>query len=189
MVKNTTGGTGTKGLARKHQNSAGGGGGGGGAIRLPKNALEQIVIVTKLLGNGMCEVFNNDDKRFIAHIRAKFKGRNRRSNDILLNSFILVGLRDWENPVKNVDVLCVYDHNDINIIISNPIINTKRICARTNDLNSIHTDYNTNTNNTNTNTNTNDFEFSTLDDNLDHNEHLPTLSNSISLNHFSFKDI
>ena len=55
MVKNTSGGTKTKGLARKHQGGAGGGG-GGGALRLPKNELEQLVVVTKMLGNGMCEV-------------------------------------------------------------------------------------------------------------------------------------
>ena len=54
MVKNTSGGTKTKGLARKHQGGAGGGG-GGGALRLPKNELEQLVVVTKMLGNGMCE--------------------------------------------------------------------------------------------------------------------------------------
>ena len=66
MVKNTSGGTKTKGLARKHQGGAGGAGagGGGGALRLPKNELEQLVVVTKMLGNGMCEAFNNDDVRF-----------------------------------------------------------------------------------------------------------------------------
>ncbi len=134
MVKNTSGGTKTKGLARKHQSAggAGGGGGGGGALRLPKNELEQLVVVTKMLGNGMCEVFNNDDVRFIAHIRNKFKGRNRRSNDISVNSFILVGLRDWEKPAKNADVIFVYDINDYHAFHSIPNLHSHKLFARVN---------------------------------------------------------
>ena len=131
MVKNTSGGTKTKGLARKHQGGAGGGG-GGGALRLPKNELEQLVVVTKMLGNGMCEVFNNDDQRFIAHIRNKFKGRNRRSNDISVNSFILVGLREWEKPALNADVLFVYDLNDYHAFHSIPNLHSHKLFARVN---------------------------------------------------------
>ena len=135
MVKNTSGGTKTKGLARKHQGGgAGGGGGGGGALRLPKNELEQLVVVTKMLGNGMCEVFNNDDQRFIAHIRNKFKGRNRRSNDISVNSFILIGLREWEKPAKNADVIFVYDLNDYHAFHSIPNLHSHKLFARVNGL-------------------------------------------------------
>lgn len=126
MVKNTKGGTGTKSLARKHVS----GDSGGGTIRLPSGPLEQIVIVTKMLGNGMCEVFNNDDQRFIAHIRAKFKGRNRRSNDISLNSFILVGIRDWENPCKNVDVVFVYDNSHVSSFHSYPSLRLDKLFNR-----------------------------------------------------------
>ena len=134
MVKNTSGGTKTKGLARKHQGGAGGAGagGGGGALRLPKNELEQLVVVTKMLGNGMCEAFNNDDVRFIAHIRNKFKGRNRRSNDISVNSFILIGLREWEKPAKNADVLFVYDVNDYHAFHSIPNLLSHKLFARVN---------------------------------------------------------
>ena len=133
MVKNTSGGTKTKGLARKHQGGgAGGGGGGGGALRLPKNELEQLVVVTKMLGNGMCEVFNNDDQRFIAHIRNKFKGRNRRSNDISVNSFILIGLREWEKPSLNADVMFVYDVNDYHAFHSIPNLHSHKLFARVN---------------------------------------------------------
>ena len=132
MVKNTSGGTKTKGLARKHQGGGAGGGGGGGALRLPKNELEQLVVVTKMLGNGMCEVFNNDDQRFIAHIRNKFKGRNRRSNDISVNSFILIGLREWEKPALNADVMFVYDINDYHAFHSIPNLLSHKLFARVN---------------------------------------------------------
>jgi translation initiation factor IF-1 len=131
MVKNTSGGTKTKGLARKHQvGAAGGGGGGGGPLRIPNNPLEQLVVVTKMLGNGMCEVFNNDDLRFIAHIRNKFKGRNRRSNDISVNSVILVGLREWEKPAKNADVIFVYDLNDYHALQSIPYLHSHKLFDR-----------------------------------------------------------
>ena len=126
MVKNTMGGTGTKSLARKHVSSNN----SGGALRLPNGPLEQIVIVTKMLGNGMCEVFNNEDVRFIAHIRAKFKGRNRRSNDISLNSFILIGIRDWEKPCKNVDVIFVYDHSHVSAFNSYPSLRIENLVNR-----------------------------------------------------------
>ncbi len=168
MVKNTSGGTKTKGLARKHQGGgAGGGGGGGGALRLPKNELEQLVVVTKMLGNGMCEVFNNDDQRFIAHIRNKFKGRNRRSNDISVNSFILVGLREWEKPALNADVMFVYDINDYHAFHSIPNLHSHKLFARVNggqpDLyNNDHHEHDSlpdfsfpSTNSTNSNTNNN----------------------------------
>ena len=139
MVKNTSGGTKTKGLARKHMTQDAGGGGGGGALRVPTNSLEQIVIVTKMLGNGMCEVFNNDDVRLIAHIRNKFKGRHRRSNDISVNSYILIGLRDWENPFKNCDVLFVYDHSHFSTLSTNPSFHIQHLIARnsSNDFKSI----------------------------------------------------
>jgi len=176
MVKNTSGGTKTKGLARKHQGGAGGGG-GGGALRLPKNELEQLVVVTKMLGNGMCEVFNNDDQRFIAHIRNKFKGRNRRSNDISVNSFILIGLREWEKPAKNADVMFVYDVNDYHAFHSIPNLHSHKLFARANgdqhDLyNTTDLDFDihlptptTPTHNNNNNNNNNHFNIdSSLDD-------------------------
>jgi len=158
MVKNT-GGTKTKGMARKHLKPNGGG--GGGALRIPENELEQVVIVTKMLGNGMCEVYNNDNKRFIAHIRNKFKGRHRRSNDINVNTYILIGLRDWENPFKNCDVIFVYDHSQFNQLYSNPSIHMQNISAR-------DTTNSFNTNNSN-NDNNNDILFDNFQNNNSNN--------------------
>ena len=129
MVKNTSGGTKTKGLARKHVKSAGGGG-GGAALRLPEEQLEVIVAVGSMLGNGMCEVFNNDDQRFIAHIRNKFKGRHKRANLITKNSIILCGYREWEKPYKNLDVIFIYDDHNINQLRENPTINITNISKR-----------------------------------------------------------
>ena len=135
MVKNITGGTKTKGLARKHIKSSAAG--GGSAMRIPENELEQIVYVNKMLGNGMCEVFNNQDLRLIAHIRNKFKGRHKRSNNITANSYILIGLRDWESPCKNCDVIFVYDDHHFNAIQNLPV-DLNNIINRNNDNNHNH---------------------------------------------------
>ena len=158
MVKNT-GGTKTKGMARKHLKPNGG---GGGALRIPENELEQVVIVTKMLGNGMCEVYNNDNQRFIAHIRNKFKGRHRRSNDINVNTYIFIGLRDWEKPFKNCDVIFVYDHSQFNQLYSNPSIHMQNISAR-------DTTNSFNTNNYNNDNNNNDILFDNFQNNNSNN--------------------
>jgi hypothetical protein len=123
MVKNTTGGTKTKGLARKHQ-----GGGGGGQLRIPQEDLEKVAYVSKMLGNGMCLVYINDKKDpLIAHIRKKFSGRHKRSNLISTGTCLLIGLRDWENPIKNCDVINVYEQHDLTTILNLPAIPTNVI--------------------------------------------------------------
>ena len=124
MVKNTTGGTRTKGLARKHQ----GAGGGGGHLRIPEDELEKVAYVSKMLGNGMCQVYINDNKDpLIAHIRKKFSGRHKRSNLIATGTCLLIGLRDWEKPCKNCDVINVYDHHDLTTVLNLPAIKTNII--------------------------------------------------------------
>ena len=152
MVKNTSGGTRTKGLARKHVNAAAGGG-GGSKLRLPEDPLEVMVYVSALLGNGMCEVYNNDGLRFIAHIRNKFKGRHKRSNLITKNSIILCGYREWENPYKNLDVIFIYDDNNIKALRNVPTISIQSILLR---IDSANIQLHTNTLTYDTNTLTND---------------------------------
>ena len=118
MVKNLHGGTGTKSLARKHQNKP-----KGDHIRLPDCEEEQFAYVEKMLGNGMCEVFTNDNLRLIGHIRNKFRGRQKRHNTINKGMILLIGLRTWESTAKNCDILTIYDDNDIKQIKNKPDIN------------------------------------------------------------------
>jgi hypothetical protein len=159
MVKNTTGGTKTKGLARKHVNGRAAGG-GRSVLRLPEDKLEIIVAVGKMLGNGMCEVFNNDGERFIAHIRNKFKGRHKRSNLISNNNIILCGYREWEKPFKNLDVIFIYDDDNINELRNIPTISIHNLFIRV--------DYN---NTTLHNTLSNDFNFTANDQEHDQEHH------------------
>jgi len=124
MVRNTTGGTKTKGLARKHQNS----GGSSGHVRIPECKEEQFAYVAKMLGNGMCEVYIGEkNTRLIGHIRNKFRGRQKRHNQIVANSIVLVGLRDWESTLKNCDILCIYDDSEINQLKNRPGIGIEHV--------------------------------------------------------------
>jgi len=118
MVKNLKGGTGTKGLARKHQKSN-----GNGHVRVPECEGEVFAYVSSMLGNGMCEIYRNSKDRLIGHIRNKFRGRQKRHNTIMRGMIVLIGLREWENPAKNCDILTIYEDNDIKQLKNNPNIN------------------------------------------------------------------
>ena len=109
MVKNTNGGKGAKGLARKLSSSND----NNHRLRLSASDDEKFAFVKQMLGNGMCSVVTNDNLNLICHIRSKFRGRSKRNNFVTKNSIILVGLRDWENPHKNCDLLELYDDNDL----------------------------------------------------------------------------
>ena len=123
MVRNSTGGSGTKGLARKHQVKES----GGGQMRVAEDALEQYACITKMLGNGMCEIRMNNDVRLIAHIRNKFSGRQKRHNMISVFSIVLIGLREWEKTPKNCDILTIYDDNQIEQLRNIPNIKIDHI--------------------------------------------------------------
>ena len=55
MVKNTTGGGRTKGLARKHQRAQQ----TSSHLRIPEEEGEEIGYIKKMLGNGMCEAISS----------------------------------------------------------------------------------------------------------------------------------
>ena len=122
MVKNTTGGSGHKSQARKLVSTS-----KSGKLRTSENELELYACVTKLYGNGICQVLTNTGSELTCHIRGKFRGRNKKNNMVMPMSIILVGVREWENPVKNCDLLEVYDNDDIRILRSNPSTNLNKI--------------------------------------------------------------
>ena len=123
MVRNTTGGTKTKGLARKHQQKNS----NSSHVRLPDGEEERFGYVSKMLGNGMCEIYISTNQRLIGHIRNKFRGRNKRHNLISSQMIVLVGLRTWESTLKNCDILCIYDDNEINQLKNRPGIGIDEI--------------------------------------------------------------
>jgi len=103
MVRNTIGGSKTKSFARKNATSS------TSVDYVPKSDLEKIAVVTKLYGNGMCQVVTSDAPQLdlMCHIRGKFRGRSKKQNMIVVNSRVVIGLRDWENPYKNCDLISV----------------------------------------------------------------------------------
>jgi translation initiation factor IF-1 len=105
MVRNISGGTGTKSLARKltSNNSS-------REVPAPSNEYEKIAIVSKIHGAHCDVVLVEDNATIICHIRNKFRGRNKRNNQISVGSYILVGLRDWQSSDKHSDLLFVYDN-------------------------------------------------------------------------------
>jgi initiation factor 1A len=122
MVKNTTGGTGTKGLARKHMNK-----GRSEHVRIPECNDEKFGYVSKMFGHGMCEINIDQNTKLTGHIRNKFRGRQKRHNLITQGSIVLIGMRDWETVAKNCDILSIYDDNDIKQLKNRADINIDEV--------------------------------------------------------------
>ena len=124
MVKNTKGGKGSKSLARKNSTPAFV---STEKLRLASDELEQYACVTKMFGNGMCEITLNDNAKLVGHIRGAFRGRQKHRNFITVNTIVLVGLREWEEIRKNCDVLYIYDDNQLEQLRNMPRIDIKNL--------------------------------------------------------------
>ena len=175
MVKNTVGGSKTKGFARKtFQKSS------SSVVRLPNNILEKFAIVTKLFGQGRCQVITEQQITLNCVIRNKFKARFKNSNLVSIHSIILVGLRDWETPdYKICDLLEVYSDDDIHHFRNIPSVLS--IIERL--------EHNNNNNNHNNNT-THLFEFSnsSIDNNNTINHNNNNNNNTITEDTFNTND-
>jgi len=118
MVKNLKGGTGHKKLARKNENRS-----HNNKLRVPEDELEIFGCVTKMFGNGMCQIITNKNITLMGHIRGNFRGKQKRHNNISTNCVVLIGLREWETTPKNCDILTIYTDSDIEQIKNIPKIN------------------------------------------------------------------
>jgi len=111
MVKNVTGGSKHKNVARKTVN--------GGRVTRLRQATEEgemYAVVTKILGGSMCSAIGSDKVERLCVIRGKFRGGKRRDNMLRAGTLILVADRDWEstNSKKKptCDLLEVYSDTD-----------------------------------------------------------------------------
>ena len=114
MVKNTTGGNKAKSKASKSFIKP-----ANTYLRTAECEFELYAQVTRVLGNGMCHVLCvNDGQTRLCHIRGKFRGRGKGDNIVKNGSWLLVGLREWENgcgtgnKLQNCDLLEVYTDNE-----------------------------------------------------------------------------
>jgi len=92
--RNVHGGSGHKKFARKHTTGASS---SSSFIRTSQDPNEIYAIATKMLGNNMFHCHCIDNIVRLCHIRGRFGGRNKRDNIISAGTWILVGLREWEN--------------------------------------------------------------------------------------------
>ena len=86
-------------------------------LRTSDNDEEMYAIVTKMLGNGMCEVSGGDGVTRLCIIRKKFRGRLRQGNMVTTGATVLVGLRQWERNERSTmpkcDLLEVYNESEV----------------------------------------------------------------------------
>lgn len=124
MVKNITGGSKSKCLARKNEQST-----AHIRLRIAQEEGEQYAIVRKIFGGTRCEVFCDDSVCRQGIIRGKFTGRNKRNNVIQAGTIVLVGLRDWathkEGKMEECDVLEVYSALEVDQLKQRPTFPTE----------------------------------------------------------------
>jgi translation initiation factor IF-1 len=126
MVKNTKGGKGSKGLARKLVNAYSESNTKKN-IRKPENKYEVFALTTKMYGT-MCEVLTNDGKSYKCHIRGKFRGRSKRNSIVSIGKILLVGFREFEEPnFKVCDLLEIYEPNEVNELQKMPDIDIRNL--------------------------------------------------------------
>ena len=113
MVKNTKGGH-HKNQARKDSYVS------SYKTRLSLDPSEVYAKVIKLFGGNQCEVITilGDTVRCI--IRGKFSGKFKRANLIALNSFVLIGFRDWASIASTADLIEIYSLSDLSSLPNNP---------------------------------------------------------------------
>ena len=172
MVKNTVGGKKGKMMANKN-----GGGGSREHIRMIEYPeIEVIVCVTKVFGGGLFEVVDNNGVKYMAFLRGKMRGHNKRHNLVSLFSILLVAKRIDTDPSK-CDILFVYDSHDIQFLTLNPNLNIHHLLSIHNNqtisesdnnddllFNNNNNNFNNtifNTNNTDNNNNNNNFDTDT----------------------------
>lgn len=80
----------------------------------PREPCEIYARVTNIYGGQNIGVICNDGVERLCVLRRKFRGRNKRDNQITLNQIILVGKREWEvvapNKKEKVDLLYIYSN-------------------------------------------------------------------------------
>lgn len=124
MVKNLKGGTGHKKLARKNENRS-----YNNKLRIPESEFEIFGSVTKMYGNGMCQIITNNNVNLMGHIRGSFRGKHKRHNTITTTCIVLVGLREWESTQKNCDILTIYNDSDLEQIKNLPNIDIEYLLS------------------------------------------------------------
>jgi len=128
MVKNVKGGSGHKSQGRKFVLSASNSK-QSSKLRIVEEQGEIYGQITKMYGNGMCDVLCIDNITRLCIIRGKFRGRGKRDNTLHVGSWILAGTRDWESikvdEKQKCNLLEVYSDFDIERLKKSVNVNWK----------------------------------------------------------------
>lgn len=113
MVKNSTGGNKSKGFARKNLVKR------DNALRVAQEEGEVYAQAVKVMGGNIASVIDIEGNPLRGHIRGKFRGRGKRDNFIGPNTWLLVGIHDWDSDkkpgdIRDCDILEVYNDSDKN---------------------------------------------------------------------------
>jgi len=117
MVKNTKGGH-HKNQARKDSYVS------SSKTRLSMDPSEVYAKVIKLFGGNQCDVITIDGNTIRCIIRGKFSGKFKRANIIALNSFVLIGIRDWASNANTADLIDIYSNYDLLSLPNNPFFDS-----------------------------------------------------------------
>ena len=86
-------------------------------LRLACEEGEQYARVIKINGGGTADILCNDGIMRLLVIRKKFRGRNKRDNQIKLHTVILAGIRTWEivagDKKPKADLLYIYSNSQL----------------------------------------------------------------------------
>lgn len=112
MVKNAQGGNKSKGFARKGLVKK------EGMLRVSHEECEIYAQAVKIMGGAIASAIDTEGNALRVHIRGKFRGRGKRDNFISPNTWLLVGIHEWQakptsaNDIRNCDLLEVYSDTD-----------------------------------------------------------------------------
>lgn len=133
MVKNTKGGSKHKKMARKSNGPV-----FQEKIRFSTCEDEIYATVAKIYGNGRILVTCNDNVERQCVIRKKFRGKNKKYNEVCVGTYVLVGKREWETKSDKevTDLLYVYSNEQSIVLKKNQIINTNILSVNERDIDS-----------------------------------------------------
>ncbi len=140
MPRNNLGGNRAKKQGNKHgRRSASGVGGQYAGVRRAGEG-EMYAVASKVCGGGRAVVTGNDGIVRRVEIRGKFRGRNRRHNEVKAGGLVLVGDRLWTlnestHQIKErvCDLLYVYSTEELRTLQREGLLNTialKKACDK-----------------------------------------------------------
>ena len=125
MVKNKTGGNKAKKFGRKHMQDEP----LKVKVRFVTEEGELYGVISKVFGQGQLEVTCHDGVIRHGILRKKFRGRYKHDNKIVIGTWVMVGLRDWQSKAEgkkeHCDILEVYNQDEKSKLLEQTQMNLK----------------------------------------------------------------